>query len=182
MDPQLERQMRLTRRQFFGLANAGIGTAALAALRRDYEPAGRRREPVTWLALSLLAASIFFLAGVQAGSWYYGLAFSASIAGALALLGLAAALLVRFARRRLPRRALCSAGQPRHRQRTRKQRLERSAPRGIHAQSPRSPAPVADSNCSRITSLVRIGTVIVKRPSSPIRTVLGDSGTSRLRA
>src|SRR5688572_2423564 len=32
MDPQLERQMRLTRRQFFGLANAGIGTAALAAL------------------------------------------------------------------------------------------------------------------------------------------------------
>ena len=76
----------------------------LAALRRDYEPVGRGREPATWLALCLLAASIVILAGVQAGSWYHGLAFSASIAGALALLGLAAALLVRLARRRLPSR------------------------------------------------------------------------------
>ena len=32
MDPQLEHQMRLTRRQLFGLASGGIGTAALAAL------------------------------------------------------------------------------------------------------------------------------------------------------
>ena len=30
MDPLLEHQLRLTRRQFFGLASAGIGTAALA--------------------------------------------------------------------------------------------------------------------------------------------------------
>src|SRR5688572_4052869 len=32
MDPQLEHRMRLTRRQLFGLASGGIGTAALAAL------------------------------------------------------------------------------------------------------------------------------------------------------
>ena len=32
MDPRLEHQMRLTRRQLFGLAGGGIGTAALAAL------------------------------------------------------------------------------------------------------------------------------------------------------
>lgn len=75
----------------------------LAALRRDFEPAGRRREPTTWLAFLLLAVSVVILAGVQAGSWYYGLAFSASIAAALSVLGLAAALLVRLARRRLPR-------------------------------------------------------------------------------
>src|SRR5688572_19577372 len=32
MDPQLEHRMRLTRRQLFGLASGGIGTAALAVL------------------------------------------------------------------------------------------------------------------------------------------------------
>ena len=35
MDPQLDNQLRLTRRQFFGLASAGIGTAALATLMGD---------------------------------------------------------------------------------------------------------------------------------------------------
>src|SRR5881227_3508589 len=32
MDPRLEYQLGLTRRQFFGMASAGIGTAALATL------------------------------------------------------------------------------------------------------------------------------------------------------
>src|SRR5438128_7706497 len=32
MDPQLEYQLRLTRRQFFGLAGGGLGAAALATL------------------------------------------------------------------------------------------------------------------------------------------------------
>src|SRR5918997_3450909 len=35
MDPQLDDQLRLTRRQFFGLASAGIGTAALATLMSE---------------------------------------------------------------------------------------------------------------------------------------------------
>src|SRR6266550_2630375 len=35
MDPQLEYQLRLTRRQFFGLAGGGIGAAALATLLSD---------------------------------------------------------------------------------------------------------------------------------------------------
>ncbi len=74
----------------------------LAALRRDFEPATRRREPARLLAFLLLAASVFGLAWAQAESWYYGLAFSGAIGGAIALLALAAAVLVRLARRRLP--------------------------------------------------------------------------------
>src|SRR5204863_304867 len=35
MDPQLDFQLRLTRRQFFGLAGGGIGAAALATLLSD---------------------------------------------------------------------------------------------------------------------------------------------------
>ena len=35
MDPGLDDQLRLTRRQFFGLTSAGIGTAALATLMSD---------------------------------------------------------------------------------------------------------------------------------------------------
>ena len=35
MDPQLDNQLRLNRRQFFGLASAGIGTAALATLMSE---------------------------------------------------------------------------------------------------------------------------------------------------
>ena len=40
MDPRLEHQMRLTRRQLFGLASGGIGTAALAALLSEDLRAG----------------------------------------------------------------------------------------------------------------------------------------------
>src|SRR5512145_2277027 len=41
MDPLLEDQLRLTRRQFFGMASAGIGTAALATLlNEDLRAAG----------------------------------------------------------------------------------------------------------------------------------------------
>src|SRR6188768_4153798 len=41
MDPQLDDQLRLTRRQFFGLTSAGIGTAALASLMgEDLRAAG----------------------------------------------------------------------------------------------------------------------------------------------
>lgn len=74
----------------------------LAALRRDFEPVTSRREPARWLALLLLAASVLVLAGLQAENWRYGIWFSASIGGALTVLWLAAALLVRLARRRLP--------------------------------------------------------------------------------
>ena len=74
----------------------------LAALRRDFEPAARRREPATLLAFLLLAASVVLLASAQAGNWYWGLAFSGAIGGAIALLALAAGLLVRLARVPLP--------------------------------------------------------------------------------
>lgn len=76
----------------------------LAALRRAYEPeaARPRADLARVLALALLAASVVVLAGVQAGNWMYGLLFSGSIVGAIALLGLAALLLIRLARRRLP--------------------------------------------------------------------------------
>ncbi len=74
----------------------------LAALRRDYEPAARPREPARWLALALLGASVMLLAVAQAGDLIHGLAFSGSIAMAVALLGAAAWLLIRLARRRLP--------------------------------------------------------------------------------
>ncbi|HEU4827715.1 MAG TPA: FtsX-like permease family protein [Gemmatimonadales bacterium] len=74
----------------------------LAALRRDFEPVAGPREPARWMALALLAASVLVLAVAQAGDLVHGLAFSGSIAGAIALLALAAWLLIRLARRRLP--------------------------------------------------------------------------------
>ncbi len=49
MDPQLELQLRLTRRQFFGLASAGIGTAALATLLSDDLRAGADRAALPGL-------------------------------------------------------------------------------------------------------------------------------------
>jgi putative ABC transport system permease protein len=74
----------------------------LAALRRDFEPIARPREPARWLALALLGASVMVLAVAQAGNVMHGLAFSGSIAAAIALLAAAAWLLIRLARRRLP--------------------------------------------------------------------------------
>lgn len=74
----------------------------LAALRRDFEPAARQREPARWLALTLLGASVLVLAVAQAGDVRQGVAFTGSIAVAIALLAAAAWLLIRLARRRLP--------------------------------------------------------------------------------
>ena len=76
----------------------------LAALRRDFEPVARPREPARWMALALLAASVVVLAVAQAGNPFHGLAFSGSIAVAISLLALSAWLLIRLARRRLPGR------------------------------------------------------------------------------
>ena len=45
MDPRLEHQLRLTRRQFFGLASGGIGAAALATLLSEDAGAPRRAVP-----------------------------------------------------------------------------------------------------------------------------------------
>lgn len=73
----------------------------LAALRKDYEQTKAPREPARWVAVAILAASIVTIAVLQAGNWRHGLAFSGSIAVAIAALWAAAWLLVRLARRRL---------------------------------------------------------------------------------
>ena len=74
----------------------------LAALRRAYQPAGEPRDPLRWAALAAVAASVVALSAMQVESWLSGAVFSAGIGAAVALLWLAAWLLVRLARRRLP--------------------------------------------------------------------------------
>ena len=75
----------------------------LAALRRDYEPAQRRRlDPWRILAAAALAASTVALAVLQVGSWRQGAFFAAGVAVALLVLWGAGWALVRAARRWLP--------------------------------------------------------------------------------
>jgi putative ABC transport system permease protein len=74
----------------------------LAVLRRDYEEARPRRDPVRLLAAVALAASLAALSVIQAGRVTAGLSFALGVAVALALLALAAFLLVRGLRRFFP--------------------------------------------------------------------------------
>jgi putative ABC transport system permease protein len=74
----------------------------LAALRRAYQPEKEPRDPLRWVALAAVAASVVSLAAMQVESWFSGAIFSAGIGAAVALLWGAAWFLVRLARRRLP--------------------------------------------------------------------------------
>jgi putative ABC transport system permease protein len=76
--------------------------SALAVLRRDFETARRRRDPLRIAAAAALGASVVSLAVVQAPSPGAGLIFAAAIGAALALLWGAALLLMKALRRWFP--------------------------------------------------------------------------------
>jgi putative ABC transport system permease protein len=74
----------------------------LVALRRDFEQAPDARDDTARrAAIAALAASIFAMAALQAGSLAGGAAFAAGIAAALGILALAARLLMRLLRARV---------------------------------------------------------------------------------
>jgi putative ABC transport system permease protein len=74
----------------------------LAAIRRPYEAGSSPRDPWRWPAVAALAGTVVALAALEVGSWRTGAIFSAGVAGALAVLWLAAWLLVRAVRRWFP--------------------------------------------------------------------------------
>ncbi|MGH7579696.1 MAG: ABC transporter permease [Gemmatimonadales bacterium] len=74
----------------------------LAALRRDFEPDPRRRDPWRWVVAIALAASTVGLAAIQVGSGRQGAIFAGGVAVALLVLWAASWVLVRAARRWLP--------------------------------------------------------------------------------
>jgi putative ABC transport system permease protein len=73
----------------------------LAALRRDVEPV-RRRDPLRWVAMAVIAASVAGVAWWQAGEWKIGLGYAGAVGAALLVLWLVAAGLVWLVRRRPP--------------------------------------------------------------------------------
>lgn len=75
----------------------------LVTLRRTSEPAPGRRDPATWAAFALLAASVVGLAAVQVASLRDGAVFAASVGGVVLVLWLAALGLTRALRRWFPR-------------------------------------------------------------------------------
>lgn len=77
----------------------------LAALRVEVEPPAAGRDPARTAAFTALLGSIVLLSIWQAPSIREGLAFAAAIAGALAVLWVAARMAIAIARRSLPRRA-----------------------------------------------------------------------------
>jgi putative ABC transport system permease protein len=74
----------------------------LAALRRDFEPESRPRDPWRWGVVVALAASTVGLAGIQVGSGRQGAIFAGGVAVALLVLWAASWALVRAARHWLP--------------------------------------------------------------------------------
>ena len=76
----------------------------LAALRRDVDPSGPRRDPLTLPTLALLALSIVALTALQVGQWRTALYFSLGIGGAVTVLWLASLGLTRAVRRWNPAR------------------------------------------------------------------------------
>ncbi len=79
--------------------------APLRALRRDYEPPSRRRDPRRLGAVAVLLASVLALAFWQAPEPLVGLAFAGAVAVTMAALGLSAFVLMRMTRRFFPRHA-----------------------------------------------------------------------------
>ena len=74
----------------------------LAALRRDFEPESRPRDPWRWGVVVALAASTVGLAGIQVGNGRQGAIFAGGVAVALLVLWAASWALVRAARHWLP--------------------------------------------------------------------------------
>jgi len=74
----------------------------LAALRRDFEPESRPRDPWRWGVVVALAASTVGLASIQVGSGRQGAIFAGGVAVALLVLWAASWALVRAARHWLP--------------------------------------------------------------------------------
>jgi putative ABC transport system permease protein len=74
----------------------------LAALRRDFEPEARSRDPWRWAVAIALAVSTVGLAAIQVGSGRQGAIFTGGVAVALVVLWAASWALVRAARRWLP--------------------------------------------------------------------------------
>ncbi len=74
----------------------------LAALRREYEPGPRARDPWRWMVSAALAASTVALAAIQVGSLRQGAIFAAGLGLALLVLWAASWALVRAVRRWLP--------------------------------------------------------------------------------
>ncbi|HUH16406.1 MAG TPA: FtsX-like permease family protein [Methylomirabilota bacterium] len=81
------------------------GVSPLRALRVDVEPPRRRFDPWYMAAWLLIAATVVAVCIAQAGMLLPGLAFAAGLLGALLVLRMAAALLMRLLRQWFPRRA-----------------------------------------------------------------------------
>ena len=76
--------------------------APLEALRRRFEPSGRRPDVAALLVTLILAVSVLILAAHQVDSWRRGATFWAGIGVTLLLLWAVAGALTRLVRRRLP--------------------------------------------------------------------------------
>lgn len=74
----------------------------LATLRRTDEPAPGRRDPLTWLAFGLLAASVVGLAAVQVRNLEDGLYFAGGVGAVVLVLWLASLGLIKGLRRYFP--------------------------------------------------------------------------------
>lgn len=79
--------------------------APLAALRREYDEAGRERDPLRYAAYAALAGSILLLSIWQAPWTAAGFSFAAGVVVTTALLAGVARLLMTATRRFFPRRA-----------------------------------------------------------------------------
>ncbi len=79
--------------------------APLRALRRDYEKAGRRRDPWRWGTVLVLVASLLALTVWQAPRPVVGVAFAVAAIITAGALGLTALVLTRLTRRFFPKRA-----------------------------------------------------------------------------
>ena len=77
----------------------------LSALRRDYEEAGRSRDPARLATLGILGAGVLAVSVWQAPNWESGVSFAGAVAVTAALLWASAFALSRAARRFFPRRA-----------------------------------------------------------------------------